>query len=171
MYKMSLFCIKLFKKKNNNETTLFYNSLNLTLYSLLPSHFMPLCYHASLLNHIAHQHRYYLSLSKNFLKLKLDYKSYIYMLNIIHTHTHTHTHTYIYIYGGRFGYSSECKIYNRSPHRLLSVLGNRLRPPCHTPLVELYSVRFGSVQVGFVGCRRNLNRPSNKFVLQNFSLK
>ena len=158
-------------KIKNNETTLFYNSLNLSLYSLLPSHFMPLCYHASLLNHIAQQHMYYLSLSKNFLKLKLDYKSYIYMLNIIHTHTHTHTHTYIYIYGGRFGYSSECKIYNRSPHRLLSVLGNRLRPPCHTPLVELYSVRFGSVQVGFVGCRRNLNRPSNKFVLQNFSLK
>ena len=74
---------------------MFYNSLNLTLYSLLPSHFMPLCYHASLLNHIAQQHRYYLSLSKNFLKLKLDYKSYIYMLNIIHTHTHTHTYIYM----------------------------------------------------------------------------
>ena len=77
---------------------LFYNSLNLTLYYLLPSHFMPFCYHASLLNHIAQQHRYYLSLSKNFLKLKLDCKSYIYMLNIIHTHTHTHTHTHIYIW-------------------------------------------------------------------------
>ena len=97
MYKMTSFCIKLFpKKKKKYETTLFYNSLNLTLYSLLPSHFMPLCYHASLLNHIAQQHRYYLSLSKNFLKLKLDYKSYIYMLNIIHTHTHTHIYIYIW---------------------------------------------------------------------------
>ena len=81
---------QIIQNKKINETTLFYNSLNLTLYSLLPSHFMPFCYHASLLNHIAQQHRYYLSLSKNFLKLKLDYKSYIYMLNIIHTHTHTH---------------------------------------------------------------------------------
>ena len=156
---------QIIQNKKINETTLFYNSLNLTLYSLLHSHFMPLCYHASLLNHIAQQHRYYLSLSKNFLKLKLDYKSYIYMLNIIHTHTH------IYIYGGWFGYSSECKIYNHSPHRLLSVLGNRLRPPCHTPLVELCRVRFGSVQASFVEYEQNLNRPSNKFMLQNISLK
>ena len=112
-------------KIKNNETTLFYNSLNLSLYSLLPSHFMPLCYHASLLNHIAQQHMYYLSLSKNFLKLKLDYKSYIYMLNIIHTHTHTHTH--IYIYGGRFGYSSECKIYNCLLWRVLVKQRNKER--------------------------------------------
>ena len=153
MYKMTSFCIKLFKKKKkNNETTLFYNSLNLTLYSLLPSHFMPLCYHASLLNHIAQQHRYYLSLSKNFLKLKLDYKSYIYMLNIIHTHTHTHTHTYIYMAVGSVTHrnAKSTTVCRTGYYRYLEIASNH----------HAIHLRWSSVGCGSDRCRLVLSTAS-----------
>ena len=131
---------------------MFYNSLNLTLYSLLPSHFMPLCYHASLFNHIAQQHRYYLSLSKNFLKLKLDYKSYIYMLNIIHTHTHTHTHTHIYMAVGLVTHrnAKSTTIRRTSYCRYLEIASNH----CAIHL------RWSSVGCGSDRCRLVLSNTS-----------
>ena len=136
-------------------TTSFYDSLNLTLFSpfLLPhlsrlshSPFQSFCFHASLLNHIAQVIS--LSLFGNFLKLKLNY--HIYMLNII--------------------YVCVCVVVGSVTHRnaKFTTTHHTIRwrylklppPPHHTPPVELCRVRFGSVQVGFVSCGRNLNKPN-----------
>ena len=92
-----------------------------------------------------------LSLSRNFLYFKTETWLYI----------RIYIHIYIYTHGEQFGYSLECKTHNCLPHRPLSVLINRLRPPHHTPLVELCRVRFRSVQAGFVGCGQNLNKPNS----------
>ena len=81
----------------------FYNSLNLTLFYplLLPSPFTLLSFSflEFLFSCLPSQSHCIgtLSLYGNFLKVKLDYKLYMYMLNIIHTYIHIYIYIYIYM--------------------------------------------------------------------------